>query len=131
MRHNRHVAETLKPPLSSMIDIIFLLLFFFILTAKESPLEAWAKAKLPQPGPRPPRVAILTFSVLPGRYLVNDRPVTTAELDAVLANTATKDPTGALIIKVSPDAEEGELLYLLDRCHKHDLKNLCLLTRKL
>ncbi len=122
-------------PISAMIDVIFLMLIFFLLTYKPAFLEAYAAVKHPGPPNEPPPIyrpqpVTLDVAVLPGEYRLENRRMSLIRIRDWLLGRASLDPETTIKIKVSPEATEGELVAVLDMCHDLQLRNLHVLTLK-
>jgi biopolymer transport protein ExbD len=116
--------------LSAMIDVVFLLLLFFVATFVSERTEAYLSVNNPtgtigEPGPPP-----MEAEVHPSEYRFMGRAMPLDKLeDQLMAMTASNTEV-AVFIKVNPSASEGELLDLLDRCSKVNLTNLNIQTLK-
>ena len=83
-RHKKHMGEV---NMSSMTDIIFMLLIFFMLT---STLVKFLPFKLPESGQRTNAAIKTTVSIeKKGRMTVNDQEILPTQLEAVLRNALT------------------------------------------
>ena len=132
MQRVRREFTTAPVPLASMIDMVFLLLTFFILTFQSTIPEARMELSMPGPDPHPrDRVPVLlTMSVLPGQYQIHGMNLSFGELEQRLSGMTALDPSTTVRINVSQEAQEGELVRLLDLCHRLKLTRLNVLTLK-
>ncbi len=133
-KKKRSVETKLDPPMAPMIDIVFLLLIFFIATFKENKVEAHLAINMPSPSKtreeeKPP--TLFEVYILRGRYLLmGTTEVSLDTLEDKLIAVASFDPDQTVMIKVHPDATEAELVHVLDRCGKAGLTQLNVLTLK-
>ena len=115
--------------LSAMIDVVFLLLLFFVATSVSERTEAYLSVNNPgiagEPGPPP-----MEAEVHPSEYRFMGRAMTLDKLEDQLMAMTASNTEMAVFIKVNPSASEGELLDLLDRCSKVSLTNLNIQTLK-
>ena len=112
-------------PMSAMIDVVFLLLIYFIVSFKVNPVEAHLAVNLPSSNPGPPVIDMpLTLIVEPGLYKLEGHTFTLGEIEAQLTEMKTMQTDFTTRIMVSPSAREGELLALLDICYKLQLNDL-------
>ncbi|OVE77398.1 hypothetical protein BVX99_02710 [bacterium F16] len=154
-----HDPGECEPPMSAMIDVVFLLLIFFIVTYQEPMVEAHMAINMPSPNPPPnsePPPPPLEIWVLKGdkvmdpttgkqrvdgrnqpvfkpgsRYLMMGRsPSTLKKIEEELYAIVANNPKQAVMIKVQQVAPEGNLVDLLDLCSKVKLTNLNVLTLK-
>lgn len=132
--------ENAEVPLSAMIDVVFLLLIYFIVTHKDEIIEAHMAINLPSPdqvsGPPPPKPRLLEIQVPPdegenvGIYYLMGSPKTLEVMEEILAGQAALDSEQTVVIKVSQAAKNHKLIELLDRCKKVGLSKLNVLTFK-
>lgn len=130
MSHVRHEEQT-ETPMSAMIDVVFLLLIFFIVTFKEPKVEAHMAINLPAPGAASApsnKPNLLEVHVLPNGYLLNGKQLGLDTLESKLVSMAMFDNEQTVIIKVHTEAIQFQLVELLDRCQKAGLSNLNVLT---
>ena len=86
-RRKKHMGEV---NMSSMTDIIFMLLIFFMLT---STLVKFLPFKLPESGQRTSAAIKTTVSIeKKGRMTVNDAEINPAQLEAVLRKALANPP---------------------------------------
>ena len=120
-------AENLSVQMSSMIDIVFLLLIYFIVTAREEITEAHLSLNLPAPGAAKAtenKPQLLELEVHQGRYCLNGTPQETNVVESMLMSFGRMDPDMTVMVKVAFDAYAAELVTALDLCDKAGLKNL-------
>ena len=131
-RRKEKKEERMEVPMAAMIDIVFLLLVYFILTFKIEPLEAHMTINLPSPStvPGQPPPVLLEVKVLPDPYVLNGVGLTLDTIERTIDDLTRDDRSQTLIIKVGLDAKQHQLISLLDRCEKLDLENLNVLTLK-
>ena len=98
-----------RPGLTPMIDVVFLLLVFFMLAARFGTLDA-TPISAPQAGgdyDGPPRLVTLA----PGDIRLNGQPVAAGDLPAALAPLMDR-PSDAILIRPLPGATVQDLLDL-------------------
>lgn len=127
-------VDAAEPPMSAMIDVVFLLLIYFISTQKEIIPEAHLAINLPsppsvdQPPPETPQVP-MDILVLPGpNYQVSGAPATLEVIDARLRSVAGINIETTVTVKTSMRAKADDMVKVLDLCHKYGLKNLNVVT---
>ena len=128
-------SEDCEVPIAAMIDVTFLLLIYFIVTAKEIVVEAWVSVNLPGPPPPeqvpeepPPTIDIFVQS---DRYVYqgNDKELTSIEQTLVGLFAAMGDEA-IINVKISLEAKHENLVLLLDRMNKVGLKKFNLHSLK-
>lgn len=118
--------EQLAVPMSAMIDVVFLLLVFFIVTYQEDVVESHTSVDRPAAASNSSLASqMLEVHVLPGAYMMmGNTQATLPEIAASLKMFVTYDSEQVVSIKVHHEAHHGELISLLDQCHKIGITNL-------
>lgn len=123
----RRFAEAEMPggSMTSMIDVVFLLLVYFLVTFSASDELATIGAVPPgrstakeEASPR-----MIRIEVRRGEYRVNGRVVSAEALDALLGDLAAIDVGQTVLVSCSERSLHGDLVRVLDRC------SACRLTR--
>jgi len=120
-------AEGLSVGMSSMIDIVFLLLIYFIVTQKEDLTEAHLSVNLPAPGAAKAsenKPKMLEIEVHEGTLLLNGAQLDKETIEGTLAGFGQADPDLTVMVKVAELALASDLVTALDICDKAGLKNL-------
>lgn len=129
----RRKGEAAHLEMTPMIDVVFQLLIFFIVTLKQQDILANLNVSRPAPEERPPDTEVeelLTIQVYNERrlggegFVLNGRQVTLASLERRLMRFAKYDKEMSVIIKCTADSPHSNLVRLLDRCTKAGLRNL-------
>ena len=127
----RHRAFTdAKIDLAAMIDVVFLLLVFFVLAVK--PVDVLAKLDVSRPAATPDdeiRLELLQIDVLPERYAVNGRMLDETALAESLARWGRHTPRSTVKIVCDSASTHSRLVKALDACEAAGLKNLALFSR--
>lgn len=135
-RRKRKVEDA-AVPLSAMIDIVFLLLIYFIVTQKPIIEDTLLGVNLPAPGSSKSNkpVQLFTIDVMKVKggegdnvYYLNGRPWYFNDLKDTLVETAKTDPDITVIINCDPNAKHKKLIRLLDACNQAGLTKLNLLN---
>lgn len=119
-------------PMSSMIDVVFLLLIYFIVTYQQEIPEAHLAVNLPgksevdTPPKEPPQ--LLELEVRPREYTLQGKTLSIGTLTDALTGIAENDPDVTVLVKVSMQAKTKNLVKLLDVCRGVGLQNLNVLT---
>ncbi len=134
MARARKRPEVTEPALSMtpMIDVVFQLLIYFIVTAKPidviTNLDVFRpKADVTTPKDVPPP-NLVRVGVYQDGYTVNDTPVSPERLDAALGKVASLDAGQTIMITVSAISKHGALVKALDLCAKNGLKSLSVVS---
>jgi biopolymer transport protein ExbD len=115
--------------MSSMIDVVFLLLIYFIVTQKPIIEETLLEADLPSGVPEKDvkEVSLLRIDVDRGaddRYKVNGVTWKAPQLFSYLKTVADNDRSQTVVIDCGAYARHGKLVKLLDACSEAGLTNL-------
>ena len=131
-RKKRRIPQ--KPedlPMTPMIDVVFQLMIYFILTFKvpkamaNVPVFRPAPGGKPPPGAKPPQVRI---TVLKNGYMANEKPASLETLKGWLTTLANIDKDQNIVINVTGGSEHKMLMGLLDVCVEVGLKNFALFS---
>jgi biopolymer transport protein ExbD len=126
----RRSSKVIDIPMSSMIDVVFLLLIYFIWTYKDEIPEAHLQVNLPGPGAEQqgPPPEVVDLEVHPGEYRLRNKTLSLSVITETLENIGEKTPNVTVIIKVNQSALTRELIALLDACQGVGLTNLSVIT---
>jgi len=147
-KRKRIQLDDAETPMSSMIDVVFLLLIYFIVTQKPIIDETLLSCDLPTPGGKPPKnpPTMLTVEVVRmfpnptnnkaiikkelNTYYLNKRrwkfndPKATNDLRRQLIAIAENDKDQTIIINCGPNATHQKLIQILDACAESGLTKL-------
>ena len=134
-------AQEAEVPLSSMIDVVFLLLIYFILTQKPIIEDTLLGVNLPSPNAKskptddkPEFFRIGVYRVgsaeaSPNLYYINDKgPYKLAYLRDFLKTVAESNKEQTVMINCGPNAIHKKLIQVLDACAEAKLYNLNILN---
>ena len=144
-QRKRIKIEEAEVPMSSMIDIVFLLLIYFIVTQKPIIDETLLSVDLPTPGgkppPKPPQILTVevvrmykslpldsekelnTYYLQQRRWKLHD-PAAPNDLARQLKSIAKNDREQNVIINCGPNSIHQKLVMLLDSCSEAGLNNI-------
>jgi len=132
-KKKKKVIEEAEIPMSSMIDVVFLLLIYFIVTQKPVIEDTLLGVNLPSGGGSSGSSEagqLFTIDVIkmgPGSdtfYNVNGMPTPLAAMKDQLLMLAENDPDTTVIIKCGPNAKHNKLVTVLDSCAEAGLSKL-------
>ena len=134
MARQRKRPEAEEPALSMtpMIDVVFQLLIYFIVTIK--PIDVVTNLDVFRPAPDKsapkdtPPPNLVRLGVYNDGYTVNEVAATLPVLDQALARLAALDANQTIMITVSAFSEHGQLIKALDLCAKNGLKSLSIVS---
>ncbi len=118
--------------MTSMMDIIFLMLFFFITTSVFSQWEYEIDISLPsaQSGKVPDRLPgeIIVNIAKDGRVSVNQQDLTLEALKTRLDRLARYFPGQPVVLRADKETRYESLVKVVDTCRKADIWNFSLAT---
>ncbi len=132
MKFRRRFSYVAEVPSSSMSDIAFLLLIFFMVTT------AFAARKgldLRLPGASAQAQEILVKSVHievleSGDILINDIPSHVEDIQSVIGPIIKQDPSIPVILQVDDNALYDHMIDVFDELRQADVENISLPTRE-
>ena len=129
-QRNRSKAPALA--LTSMLDVIFLLLCFFVTVSVFSQWESEISIRLPnaKTAESPERLPgeIIINRAKDGKISVNSVALTLEDLGARLAKVAKFYPGQPVIIRADKEVRYETLVKLIDTCRASDIWNFSLAT---
>jgi biopolymer transport protein ExbD len=134
MARARKRPEGAPPELSMtpMIDVVFQLLIYFIVTIKPMDVITNLDVFRPAPDPnakkdeKPPQ--LVRVGVYQDGYTINDNPIALEGLDKAFSRLASIDAGQTIMITVSAVSEHGMLIRALDLCAKNGLRSLSVVS---
>ena len=133
MALRRRKREDHNPQLemTPMIDVVFQLLIFFIVTLKQEDIMSRLVATRPAADPhaRPEKQPdLINITVHRGGFILRGTPVTYEGLDRQVQRYATLSKTANVIIRCTKDSPHRYLVQALDICNKHGMVNLSIFS---
>ena len=129
MRFGRNIQEQGETiSMAPLIDIVFLMLIFFMVTTVYGALESEVDITLPTAdsavqSERNHGEIIINLRA-DGSILVNDQEQTVEKLQTLLYRVAELFPGGAVIIRGDASALLGRAIQILDCCRNADIQNV-------
>ena len=124
--------------MTPMIDVVFELIIFFVVTIKQEDLFSKLNANRPAPAPPSATTKVeddisVTIEIGRGRtangvILKDKREVKRSELDRDLGDIARTSKKTPIIIKCTEDSPHKALVDVLDICYRHELFSVSIFT---
>lgn len=124
---SRMSSDKVSLEMTPMIDVVFQLLIFFIVTLKVEDLVSTLEALRPAPDPAPTQETQQDpITVLVGRqgFFFNGALKTEKQLQDSLSKIAKMNPNSMIMIKCTGDSQHGLLVRALDTCYSLGLRKL-------
>jgi len=113
---------------TAMIDVVFLLLVFFVFTV--SPQDLLARLDVSSgAGGGDGAIPVLRIEVLEDGYMLNRRTVQEPELIRLLSRFGEISPDTGVVISCRPGSPHAHLIRALDACTGAGLENVALTRR--
>ena len=123
--------------MTPMIDVVFELIIFFVVTIKSEDMFSRLNANRPAPSPpnnnTPEQDTTVTIQIGRGRdangaIVCNGREVRRKELDANLHEVARTSKKTPIIIRATGDSPHKALVDVLDICYRNELFSVSIFT---
>ena len=124
-------SEDAKTEMTPMIDVVFQLLIFFVVTLKQEDILSKLMASRPAPDPNAvpeSQPDLINIQVHRTGFIIKGRPVTLDGLDRQIARYAAMSRTANVIFRCTKDSPHGNLVKALDVCAKHKMTNLSIFS---
>ena len=112
--------------LTPMLDVVFIMLIFFIVTAsfvKEAGFDVNRPPQTNEP-PKDEVKNILVSIAADGQLFVNRRPVDAGALTANIKRLHAENPKGAVVIQAEDDSANERLITVMDAARKAGVYNV-------
>ena len=133
----RKPQENPQLDMTPMIDVVFELIIFFVVTIQQEDLFTRLNANRPAPSPpnaTPPKddvtatIAIGKGRDANGQIVWNGREIKRSELDQYLRETARASKKTPIIVRCSSDSPHKALVDVLDICYRNELFSVSIFT---
>jgi biopolymer transport protein ExbD len=127
-KKNKGEAASLE--MTPMIDVVFQLMIFFIVTLKQEDILAHLDVSRPQGQPPDKReeIPLLTVLVYKDGFVLQGQRVALEEMERQLTKLASYNPDVSVVIKCTMDSPHAYLMQLLDICAKANLTKLAVFS---
>jgi len=127
-RKNKQGIEDV--PLTPMIDVVFQMLIYFVLTFeipdRMSQMQVWRPAG--ESSAPPEALNNTRVTVYDGYYALNDTRVSLSTLESTFNRLADLNPTRNIIVVATADSKHIDLVDALNLLNKAGLENVSLLS---
>ena len=130
-RRTKREYENPTLEMTPMIDVVFQLLIFFVVTLKQEDILSRLIAARPAPDPDAVpenQPDLITIDVHKGGYIFRGTPLTYGGLDRRLERYASISTKANVIIRCTADSPHRYLVQVLDICNKHGMTNLSIFS---
>lgn len=131
-KRKQNKGESPKLDMTPMIDVVFQLLIFFVVTLKQEDILSKLSAARPAPNTdekiKDQQPDLINIIVAPQGFIFNGRPMRLQELDRSIERLSGYSKTAMVIIKCTSDSTHSFLVQALDICNKHGMTNLSIFS---
>ena len=123
--------EEAKVEMTPMIDVVFQLLIFFVVTLKQEDILAKLMASRPAPDPtaKPDeQPELIDITVHKHGFIFKQRPVSLEGLDRQIERYSRLSKNATVIIRCTSDSKQRYLVQAMDICSKYKMKNLSIFS---
>ncbi len=120
-KHRRNTEEETEVDMTPMLDIVFIMLIFFIVTTsfiKEAGIDITRPNNNESEAPPNPTSPILIRIGNTGDVTLNGALIDVAQVEARVSTELSKKPKAAVIVQVAEDAFTGILVGVVDASKK-------------
>jgi biopolymer transport protein ExbD len=124
--HKRRTGVQPQLEMTPMIDVVFQLLIFFVVTIKQEDILAHLTVARPRASIQQEVVAVTPIEIEVNRtaILMKGRAVDRAVLARELMSLAAFAPHASVVIRCTADSRHANLVQALDVCEQAGLRNL-------
>ncbi|MDD4101467.1 MAG: biopolymer transporter ExbD [Kiritimatiellae bacterium] len=125
-------GEAPKLDMTPMIDVVFQLLIFFVITLKQEDILSKLSAARPAPSTderikeNPPE--LINVLIAPQGFVFNGRTMRLPELDRSIERLSGYSTSAMVVIKCTADSPHAFLIQVLDVCNKYGMTNLSIFS---
>jgi len=130
-RQRRITNDQPQLEMTPMIDVVFQLLIFFIVTIKQEDIYSMLSASAPAADPTASSTVqpnVLNIEINKTGFILRGTPVSKAILEKRLASIAEYDKKVSVVLRCTGDSPHKYLVQTLDICHKLELTNLAIFS---
>lgn len=120
-------AEEANVDLTPMLDVVFILLIFFIVTSTFIQEKAIGAEPPPPPSPqtdKPPQPAILVYVNANDQIFINRKPSDINSVRPTMERMRAENPESALVIQADPAARAGTIVAIRDLAYSAKMERV-------
>jgi biopolymer transport protein ExbD len=124
-------GEEPKLDMTPMIDCVFQLLIFFIISLKPEDIIAHLDVNRPQAdkaAQQDQKLNLIQVGVFSDGFTLNDRNVSYATMESMMKRLADLSKTQTVVIKCALESPHSRLIEVLDLCSQVGLRNLSVMS---
>jgi biopolymer transport protein ExbD len=127
-KRERNRGSAARLEMTPMIDVVFLLLVFFVVTIQPQDVLAWLNVSRPAAPDTRPEISLLRIDVGIQGYVINGRLLSLETIKKKLTKLYVNSPSTPLIVASTGDAPHSHLVKLLNVCSGIGIPNISLMS---
>ncbi len=131
-KSKRKQLENPKADLTPMIDVVFQLMIFFVVTIKQEDIFSKLNANRPAPNAssssQEANDTQIKIDIGPGGFVFNGRGVSYRELDRNIRQLSKTSKKATVLVRCTMDSPHKFLVQALDTCNKYEMYNLSIFS---
>ena len=129
----RKEQENPQLDMTPMIDVVFELIIFFVVTIKQEDIFSKLNANRPAPNTSSSATAEendnqIKIDIGPGGIVFNGRGVSLKELDRNIKQLSATSKKSTVLVRCTMDSYHKHLVEALDTCNKYGMYNLSIFS---
>jgi len=133
-RRFAHTTNETEVSMTPMIDVVFQLLIYFLVTFSTADVLAHLDISRPSPETTrqkaPPSADMIRVAVLPEGFAINGRAVSAEELGNLLRRLAAVSTNQTVLVVADDRSLHGKLIQALDLCAQSGLTKISVMSGK-
>ncbi len=124
-------GDEVKLEMTPMIDVVFQLLIFFIVTLKQEDILSQLEVMRPAPDPTATaenQVEPIKIMIGITGFVYRGRPVSESELNTSIARVARYNPNATIMIQCTMNSDHRWLVKALDICSRNNMTRLAVFS---
>jgi biopolymer transport protein ExbD len=127
-KRERNRGSAARLEMTPMIDVVFLLLVFFVVTIQPQDVLARLNVSRPAAPHKSPQIPLLRIDVGVQGYVINGRLLSLETIKKKLTKLYVNASSTPLIVASTGDAPHSRLVKLLDMCAGIGIPNISLMS---
>ena len=135
-KKERVKSEGVALDMTPMIDVVFQLIIFFVVTLKQEDILSHLDAMAPSPDSKAApaeKIENVTIDIYNPKqggegFLMNKTPVSYKQLDAEIRRAARNSKSSTVLLRCTKDSPHSLLVKALDLCNKYGMTNLAIFS---
>ncbi|MDF7823226.1 biopolymer transporter ExbD [Pontiellaceae bacterium B12227] len=129
-----HDNDEIEVSMTPMIDVVFQLLIYFLVTFSTADVLAHLDISRPSPdavqSKQTPPADMIRVAVLKDGFAINGRSVSGEQLDSLMGRLASVSTKQTVLVNCDDASLHGRLIKVLDMCASHELTQIAVMSGK-